>query len=97
LNPLPALRAKNIKVRFIGENAINPHFTDEDILVTLKDGYVTVLFNPWDSETETNLINKGLKFQLDKAARLKEFNDRFEPVEPKKQVIRKKIIKYSED
>ena len=97
LNPLPALRSKNIKVKFGGQNTISPHFTDEDILVSLKDGYVTVIYNPWNRETETNLINKGLQFQLDKAARLKEFNDRFEPVEPKKRVIRKKIIKYSED
>ena len=98
LNPLPALRAKNIVVRFIGESTINPHFTDEDILVSLKDGYVTVIYNPWNSETEMNLINKGLKFQLEKAARLKEFNDRFEPEpEPKKRVIRKRIIKYSSE
>ena len=68
LNPLPALRAKNIKVKFGGENTIHPHFTNEDIIVCLQDGYVTVLFNPWNRETEKNLVNKGLQFRLDQAA-----------------------------
>ena len=98
LNPLPALRARGIVVRFGGQNTISPHFTNEDIIVCLNEDFVTVLFNPWNRETETNLINKGLKFQLEKAARLKEFNDRFEPEpEPKKRVIRKRIIKYSSE
>jgi len=98
LNPLPALRARGIVVRFGGQNYISPRFTNEDVIVTLNEGYVNIIYNPWNRETETNLLNRGLKFQLEKAARLKEFNDRFEPKpEPKKRVIRHKIIKYSED
>ena len=93
LNPLPALRAKNIKVKFGGENTIHPHFTNEDIIVCLQDGYVTVLFNPWNRETEMNLINKGLKFQLDQAADKK----RNREARQKHRVVWKKIVKYTED
>ena len=71
LNPLPALRARNIVVRFGGQNTISPHFTDEDVIVCLNEGFVTVLFNPWNRETETNIINKGLQFRLDQAADIK--------------------------
>ena len=93
LNPLPALRAKNIKVKFGGENSINPHFTDEDIIVCLQDGYVTVLFNPWDSETATRIVNKGLQFRLDRAADIKKNRE----YRLKNRIIRKRIIKYSEE
>ena len=93
LNPLPALRAKGIKVKFGGENTTHPHFTDEDIIVCLQDGFVNVLFNPWNRETEKNLINKGLQFQLDQAADKK----RNREARSKKRVVWKRIIKYTED
>ena len=93
LNPLPALRAKNIKVKFGGENTIHPHFTDEDIIVCLNEGYVSILFNPWNRETEKNIINKGLQFQLDQAADIK----RNREYRLKNRIIRKKIVRYSSE
>ena len=93
LNPLPALRARNIVVRFGGQNTISPHFTNEDIIVTYDNGYVTVIYNPWNRETEKNLVNKGLQFRLDRAADIK----RNREARSKKRVIWKKIVKYSED
>ena len=93
LNPLPALRSRDIVVRFGGQNTISPHFTDEDIIVCLNEGFVTVLFNPWNRETETNIVNKDLKFQLEQAADIKKNRE----YRLKNRIVRKKIIKYSED
>jgi len=93
LNPLPALRAKGIKVKFGGENTRDPHFTNEDIAVTYDEGFVKVLFNPWNRETETNIINKGLQFKLDQASDRKK-NREFRL---KNRIIRKRIVKYTED
>jgi len=93
LNPLPALRARGIKVKFGGENTRDPHFTNEDIIVCLQDGFVKVLFNPWNRETETNLINKGLQFRLDQAADIKKNRE----ARQKRRVIRKKIVRYSSE
>jgi len=93
LNPLPALRAKGIKVRFGGQNTTHPHFTDEDIIVTYDDGYVTVIYNPWNRETAMNAVNKNLKFRLEQAAEIKK-NREFRL---KNRIVRKKIIKYSSE
>jgi len=93
LNPLPALRARGIVVRFGGQNTISPHFTNEDIIVCLNEDFVTVLFNPWNRETEKNLVNRGLQFRLDQAADIKKNRE----ARQKRRVIRKKIIKYSSE
>lgn len=93
LNPLPALRARGIKVKFGGENYINPHFTNEDIIVCLNDGYVTVIYNPWNRETATRIVNKGLQFKLDQASDRKKNRE----YRLKNRIIRKRIVKYTED
>ena len=92
LNPLPALRAKGIKVKFSGQNT-RPRFTNEDIAVTYDEGFVNIIYNPWDSETETNIVNKGLQFQLDRAADKK----RNREYRLKNRIVRKRIVKYTED
>jgi len=92
LNPLPALRARGIKVKFSGQNT-RPHFTDEDIAVTYDEGYVNILFNPWNRETAKNIVNKDLKFRLDQAADKK----RNREYRLKNRIIRKKIVRYSSE
>lgn len=93
LNPLPALRARGIVVRFGGQNAACPHFTNEDVIVTLDEGYVTIVPNPWDSETAMNIVNKNLRFRLSQAAEIKR-NKKFRL---KNRIIRKRIVKYSSE
>lgn len=93
LNPLPALRARDIVVRFGGQNTTHPHFTNEDIIVCLDSGYVTVIYNPWNADTAARIVNKGLQFQLDQAADIK----RNRETRLKNRVIRKRIVKYSEE
>ncbi|MCK9456858.1 MAG: hypothetical protein M0R31_06140 [Candidatus Riflebacteria bacterium] len=93
LNPLPALRARGIVVRFGGQNAACPHFTNEDVIVTLDEGYVTVVYNPWNADTAARIVNKGLKFRLEQAADIK----RNRETRLKNRVIRKNIVKYSSE
>ena len=98
LDPLPALRARGIKVKFVGEYigvwTVNQNFENEDLKVAYNFmGGVQIATNPWNRETETNLINKGLKFRLSQAADKK----RNRETRLKNRTIRKKIIKYSSE
>ena len=93
LNPLPALRSRNIVVRFGGQNTISPHFTNEDIIVCLYEGYVSIVYNPWNADTATRIVNKGLQFKLDQASDVK----RNREYRQKHRIVRKKIVRYSEE
>ncbi|MFA5657405.1 MAG: hypothetical protein WDA37_11745 [Dysgonamonadaceae bacterium] len=93
LNPLPALRSRNIVVRFGGQNTISPHFTNEDIIVCLYEGYVSIVYNPWNADTAARIVNKGLQFQLDQAADIKRNKEH----RLKNRIVRKRIVKYSEE
>ena|SRR5690554_1600917 len=98
LNPLPALRARGIKVKFVGEYigvwTVNQNFENEDLKVAYNFmGGVQIATNPWNRETETNIVNKDLKYRLSQAADIKRNKEH----RLKSRIVRKRIIKYSEE